>query len=114
MHQTPHFFAGRRESFTGSGTDNYIKGFSCSQMVADRTNSAKPLYEYRHFPIGTALDKTFKTAEFNDMQSRLFNFSFIVEVNGNLAMSFHPGYRFNGYLLSHIMLDLIEFDNFIR
>ncbi|MPM35574.1 hypothetical protein SDC9_82167 [bioreactor metagenome] len=69
MHQTTHFFAGRSQTVSGAGTNDHVKCFGSSQVMADGADAAKALNENRSFPIGTALNKTFKSAEFNNMKT---------------------------------------------
>ena len=65
------------------------------QMMADRANPAKPLYQHRQFPIGPPLDKAFETAKLDDVQPRLPNMVILVQQQCDLAVAFDPSDRFN-------------------
>ena len=76
--------------------------------------TAKALYEHGCFPVWTTLYKALEAPEFYDMQPGLRNIVLIIQVYGNLSVSFHAGYRFDSYFLCHIMVSfLIKFYNFV-
>jgi hypothetical protein len=68
-------------------------------VVANGANTAEALNQYRSFPIGSSLNKALKTSEFYNVKPGLGNVILIIQVYGNLSVSFDSGYRFNGYLL---------------
>src|SRR5210317_1947277 len=76
-----------------TGADNHVGGFRCSQMMADWADSAQALYQYRQFPVGSALDEFLKAAELGDMQTCLPDIAVFSLQQGNLAMAFYAGQR---------------------
>lgn len=114
MHEPSHFLTGRCQSVAGTSANNYIKRFCCGQMMAHRANTTKTLNQHRGFPIRPSLNKTLKPPELYNMQPTLYNIIIVIQMDGDLTMSFNSGNRFYRYLLCHFSSVLIEFNNFIR
>ena len=55
------------------GADQHVGGLGCGKVVADRADAAEALYQYRQFPVGSALDKFFEAPEFDDVQPCLLD-----------------------------------------
>jgi hypothetical protein len=69
--------------------------------MADRTDAAKPLDEDRGLPIGPVLDEALEATEFDDMETGPDYLPGVIEVDGDLAVAFHPGDGFDRDLSSH-------------
>ncbi len=87
-----------RSSEAGRGGGQPIKrvaGFGSRQVMADRANPADARGDVGHFEVHAAFAELFKAAEFIDVHIRLFDFTGIIQVDGDLGMSFDPGYWFD-------------------
>jgi hypothetical protein len=96
MHKPAHFFGCWSKAVTCSGAYDHIKRFGCRKMMRYRAYPAKPLHQNGHFPVGSSLDESFKSPEFDNMQSGLGNITVIIQVNCHFSVAFNPGYGFNG------------------
>jgi hypothetical protein len=96
VQQSAQFGCCRREVF-GIEAHDLVDGFGSGQVVADRTNATKSLYQHGCFPIGMPLNEAFETPELNDVEKTVFDAAVFVHMNRYPAMSFHSGYRINNY-----------------
>jgi hypothetical protein len=62
-------------------------------VMAYRTDSAKPLDQYRNLPVRPSDYKPFKPPEFDNMQPGLFDFIVFIQKYSNLAVAFHARHR---------------------
>ena len=70
MHQPTNFFSSRGQFLH---PNQLIHRLGRRQMMADRANTAQPLHDYRHFPIGPTLDEFLKATKFDNVQARLMD-----------------------------------------
>jgi hypothetical protein len=101
MHKATHFFGNRCQVVAVTCSDNHIHSLGRRKMMADRTDPAESLNQDRPFPEGTAADKAFKAAKFDNMETAFRDLVVIVQVDGYLAVSFNPSERFNGDFFRH-------------
>jgi hypothetical protein len=91
MHQSSHFLASGGESVACPGANNNVECFGCGQVVAYGTNAAEALHQYWSFPVGPALDESFKSPELNNVEATLGNFALLINVYCDFPVSFNPG-----------------------
>jgi hypothetical protein len=100
VHEPAHFLSRWREPF-GPDPDDDVHGLGRGQVMADRANAAEPLDEDRGLPIGPALNEALEAAELDDVETGLGHFPGVIEKDGDLAVAFHPGDRFDRDLSRH-------------
>ena len=101
VHQTTNSLGGRRQTRAGPRTHHDIHGLGRCQMMADRANAAQPLHQHRCFPIRTPLHETLESPELHNVQTALRYIALVVELDRDLAVSFHARDRINNNFAGH-------------
>src|ERR1017187_1030523 len=100
MHQASKFTCCWRKVFRVK-TYDLVNSLGCSKVMTNRANAAKPLNQYRRFPIRVSLDESFKAPELHYVKKRIFHLPVFIQVYRNSSMAFHPRYRINSYFSLH-------------
>ena len=85
-------------------------------MMTDRANPAETLNDDRNFPKQATADEAFEPSKFHDVKTGLINVASLIQVNGDLAMTFDPRDGRNldqswfGHVVPLIKLDLGPFE----
>jgi hypothetical protein len=101
MHEAAYLFRHRCQAVTVSGPDKHIHSLGRCQMMTDRADAAESLDQDRCLPKGATADKAFKAAKLDNMETAFRDLMVIIQVDGDLAVPFNPGDRFNSDFLCH-------------
>ena len=88
MQQASQFLSRGREPLHA---DQLIHRLGRRQLMTDRADTAQPLNDERHFPVGTPLNEFFETSKFDDVETCLMNMVVRVEQQRDFAMPLNTG-----------------------
>jgi len=75
------------------------------QVVAHRADAAEALHQYRHLPVGVALDEPLKAAEFDDVKTGIRYLAGFIQMYGDPAVTLDAGDGlyddFFGFVIPH-------------
>ena len=97
VHQAAQFFGAGRDL---DGEDRVAR-LGGGQQMADRADAAHARSDAGHFPEGPPLAKPLETAKLGHMKPGVRHIARIIQVDGDLGVSFNPGDGVNYYPFSH-------------
>lgn len=79
----------------------HVAGFGRCDEMADRTNAANACHQRRHFVKWPALDEFLEASQLRDVKKSILDFACIIEVNGDLGMTFYACHWIDDDFLAH-------------
>ena len=99
-----HQFAKQPGGSWRSRSNHAVTGLCSGEVMADRADPADSRSDLGHFEVGAALGELLEPPPLIDMHISSVYFSFSVEVDGHLRVTFDPCYRLNRNLLHNFFL----------